>query len=377
MNPTAPCPRCARPNAAFRVTCLYCGEAMPNPVARPPEPTRRAPDNLDVLVREAMRGGGVGRLRAALEQSAHADVEPPPPAPAGSPTPARAPVARRDDWRDRLTDAARRAVHAAPSGPSTGDTEALRAALLDVEAALSAAYGLVPDDAPVLPPIRLPYLLLLPPGGDADALAAELGVDAATARLLATGRWPRVGLRGDAPALGRAGNHRVVHRDALLAVPEALGVLAVGADWRVTDERIWLADPQGGGARARVDDIRLIVPGEVETRTTRAGPDESRWLRKRLAAAGSSTERRVRVADLHTAGAVFRLVEGVTRAEGVPGLDPNSSRRSFTALLDHLRAAHPGAEVVPDRTVAVGADGRSAWPQWEEHTRVCRVFTRV
>ena len=59
---TAPCPRCARANAAHRTTCLYCGAVMPAPIA--PPPPKIVPANIDSLVRDALRGGGVGKLRA-------------------------------------------------------------------------------------------------------------------------------------------------------------------------------------------------------------------------------------------------------------------------------------------------------------------------
>jgi hypothetical protein len=228
-------------------------------------------------------------------------------------------------------------------------------------------------------------LLVLPPHGEVEVIAEQLGVDIATARLLAGGRWPRVGLRGEHPNLGRvrAAEHLCVSREQLLAIPMALGVLApvdaasvrVADLWQVTEERIWLADPQGGGIPARIADVRLVVPGEVDTRSARAVQEDSRWLRKRIVAAGAGTDRRVRVADLHTAQGIFRLVEGVTRTQGMPGNDPTSARRSFTALLNHLESRFPDAEVIAERILTVGADGKSAWPQWEEHTRICRVFS--
>jgi hypothetical protein len=361
---------------------------MPNPVARPLESERRAPENLDALVREAMRGGGVAKLRAALEQASEARPEPSPSAPEGSdplPVPAPKPRLPADDWRDRLTLATQRVVGSMTSAQQVADEEALRAALADAESALSVAYALLGEPQATLPAIRMPWLLVLPPRGEAEVIAEQLGVDLATARMLAGGRWPRVGLRGEHPDLGRvrAPDHVTVSREQLLAIPAALGVLGpVDAAsvrttdaWQVTEERIWLTDPQGGGLPARIDDVRLVVPGEVDTRSTRAVPEESRWLRKRIVAAGAGTDRRVRVADLHTPTGIFRLVEGITRTQGLPGHDPTSARRSFTSLLNELDRRFPTAEILDDRVVTIGADGKSAWPQWEEHTRVCRLFT--
>lgn len=361
---------------------------MPNPTARPVE-TRKAPDNLDELVREAMRGGGTQKLRAAL----HSAADVPGPDPAGPPPrnvadhrpgdPLHLAKSRSEPlqagqsvlWTDALQRAAQRVALVA------SDPEALREALLDVEESLAVGFSTL-SSAPTLPPIRQRWVLVLPPLGDPEAIAAALGVDHATARLLAQGRWPRIGLRGDSPNLGRApaAEHLPIAREALLAIGPAFGVLGFDPGdlcWRVTEEAIWLADPQGGGIAARIADVFLIVPGEVEMRTTRAAPAENRWLRKRLSVAGAGSERRVRVADLHTPGGVFRLVEGVTRTDGLPGHDPTSARHAFTAVINHLAERYPDAEVLDERICAVGGDGRSAWPLWEEHTRVTRVYTEL
>lgn len=435
MASTAPCPRCNRPNASFRATCLYCGAEMPNPTARPVE-TRKAPDNLDELVREAMRGGGTQKLRAALHGAAGGAAPsagaselrqggaPPRPGDPGGPAQAGAPARPADPAQAgapsrRAADVPQAGADARPAGTSVGrtappgaedrptqsgpaqsvrwtdalqraaqrvalvaaDPEALREALLDVEESLAVGFSTL-SSAPTLPPIRQPWVLVLPPLGDPEAIAAALGVDHATARLLAQGRWPRIGLRGDSPNLGRApsSEHLPIAREALLAIGPAFGVLGLDPGdlrWRVTEEAIWLADPQGGGIPARIDDVSLIVPGEVEMRTTRAAPAENRWLRKRLSVAGAGSERRVRVADLHTPGGIFRLVEGVTRTEGLPGHDPGSARHAFTAVINHLAERYPDAEVLDERICAVGGDGRSAWPLWEEHTRVTRVYTEL
>ncbi len=389
---------------------------MPNPTARPAE-TRRTPDNLDELVREAMRGGGTDKLRAAFGEAAKAPPSPPVGGPAsvqgGEPPQGAArvpggeplPDAARVRGVDPLPNAARAlAVEAVPvaPGPAVGrpapplrwtdalqraaqrvamvesDPEALREALLDAEDALMVGFSTL-SSPPLLPPIRQPWLLVIPPWGDPEELSRALGVDMATARLLVQGRWPRIGLRGDSPNLGRApsAEHLPVSRDELLAIGSAIGVLAAdaGDGWQVTEEAIWLADPQGGGVPARIDDVWLVVPGEVEMRVVRESPTENRWLRKRLAVAGAGGDRRVRVIDLHTAGGIYRLVEGVSRMEGVPGHDPNSARRTFTAVLNHLAARFPDSVVLDERICAIGADGKSAWPLWEEHTRVVRVYT--
>ncbi len=469
-----PCPRCTRPNAAFRTTCLYCGAVMPNPTARPAEPARRGPDNLDDLVRDAMRGGQTDKLRAALSQARDPDSSevprPEPPAedrrrpggtrdlafperrkptdswvgdgsfppsrtptlpprtslpPGDQPMPdRRMPGATRDlpfadrrapreshtgdhplrggiqpvlpqptstpvvrsapllPWTDRLVRAAQRAVLL------TDDPAGLLETLMEAEDALAIAYSSLPATPPGLPPIRQAWLLVLPPYGDPEEIGMSVGVDQATARMLSQGKWPRVALRGDSPNLGRRPtfDQIAISREELLAVPQAMGVLgksgrqgdvggASESDWVVTDETIWLAEPMGGGVAAAIDRVLVIVPGEVETRTTREAPSENRWLRKRLTAVGAGVDRRVRILDLHTENAIFRLVEGTTRTEGLPGHDPSSARRAFAGILDHLVKAHAEAEVVEERLCSVGADGKSAWPAWEEHTRVARLYT--
>ena len=76
------CPRCRRPNAPHRATCLYCGATMPTPTVAPPPKERVLPANFDELVRRAMSGsGGVGELRKALQAK---------PAPAAAVAPAEA-----------------------------------------------------------------------------------------------------------------------------------------------------------------------------------------------------------------------------------------------------------------------------------------------
>lgn len=467
-----PCPRCSRPNATFRTTCLYCGATMPNPTARPAEPARRGPDNLDDLVRDAMRGGGTAKLRAALTRSepdsneaggrpaedrrtpgatrelpfadrrkprdswvseagegapgpsyppttvrstaSAATIPPPSPDPdrrgpgptrplpfperrrptdsfAGEPgdrpavrpltlPPAAVPVVRSAPllpWTDRLVRAAQRAALLGD------DPESLLEVLLEAEEALAVAFSTLPEASPTLPPFRQPWLLVLPPFGEPEEIGLSLGVDLATARMLAQGRWPRVGLRGDSPNLGRRPgfDQIAISRDELLAIPPAMGVLASSHsqdapnDWLVTDETIWLDDPRGGGVAAFFENVRVIVPGEIETRTTREAPSENKWLRKRLTSAGAGTERRIRVIDVHTDRAIFRLVEGTTRTDAIPGNDPTSARKAFARALEHLADLHGDAEVLEERLCNVGGDGKSAWPAWEEHTRIARLYT--
>ena len=64
------CPSCTRPNSVHRVTCLYCGASMPSPKPRAAGPEASAlPANLDALVREALAGGDIRKLKSAMNES--------------------------------------------------------------------------------------------------------------------------------------------------------------------------------------------------------------------------------------------------------------------------------------------------------------------
>lgn len=85
-------------------------------------------------------------------------------------------------------------------------------------------------------------------------------------------------------------------------------------------------------------------------------------------------------------GGVLRVVEGVSRIEGFHGLDPSRSALAFRGLPEALAARFPGVPLLeraicrPTRTPAAGEDGRleaSGWPEWEEHSRACRVLFGV
>jgi len=196
MADPVPCPRCKRPNASHRAACLYCGETMPSPTAPPSRSAPRAlPSNFDDLVREALAGGNISKLRTALDEPLPPTPAPPtllatpsassPPrsmaaaavAPSSVPRPAPLPSARtvpavalRTAPKPMaavpidLTDALQAVVEAARNSVAVqqrgGD---VRAALEAVTAAVVHAQGL----SPVAPvgghPVQLPPSLTLPP----------------------------------------------------------------------------------------------------------------------------------------------------------------------------------------------------------------------
>ena len=283
---TAPCPRCARANAAHRTTCLYCGAVMPAPVA--PPPPKVVPANIDALVRDAMRGGDVGKLRAALKaQGIEATPRPvvtppvvtppvvtrpavtppvapprapapalsPPPAPRPAPPPAATSPAppsgrSRSEVLDALVLAAERTRVALDLGaaldalalvvaeartfaeptPGAAHTAAAHTAAAPT-ATLTA--GPTPDAAPAvpapveLPPFRFAWMLVVSGVPAAHEVAAGLGLDLVTARQLAYLAGPRVAARSDDAALleSRAGRAREAGLDVRVCARAALAEL--------------------------------------------------------------------------------------------------------------------------------------------------------
>lgn len=257
----------------------------------------------------------------------------------------------------------------------------------------------------VLPPVRMPWMLILACPGDrskASALARVLGVDGVTARMAALARAPRVVLRSETvhELTRKAEQLRseltlpavVASREQLLqiAAPDVVlegrspDGLLVSAAWPWTAEA-----PVSPPADARVlaqDGVMLAVPGEVVVRRYRVGRSLARGRRQdkvlRLA-----SEQRHRVVDLHGPGLFARVVAGVTDTSALPGHDPRSGLRAVQGLLDHVDNWLPEAVVQGERTVAPGSaptmpeghDGAapieaSAWPLWEEHSRLCRLL---
>ena len=166
-----------------------------------------------------------------------------------------------------------------------------------------------------------------------------------------------------------------------LAFGPARAVVGVEAaeSWRVVDVPIWEERPDPSqlprGVAVPVTPT-LLVPGEVEERSIRAAPTESRWQRSRYTVTRAGGERRVAVLDLHADGRIFRLVEGAVDLRALPGFDPASQRRSLAAFVTLLLERWPDLPVEPRRVCGVSADPRApdGWAEWEEHSRVCRVL---
>lgn len=428
--PTEACPGCGRANVNWRVTCLYCGVRMPNPAA--PPPPKAVPDNLDALVREAMRGGSLDKVRRALEESkggespvvpaapprgapapqpaspaapppssaaAPGPAPTPPGSPPGAPVPAPEvsipPAPGRGELLRGLEAAAAQVLAAGEQPDRLGPAlDALEGWVRRLRADLAAPP---PPRPVVLPPIRHPFALVVDGIGDPElgvALAPLLEVDPATARAIAAVRHVHVALRGaDRAGLDRRaaavcthGRVRasVVARAALLEIPAARCVLARDREvgWRVLDQPLWEegVDPsqRPPGEPLAAEEVRLVVPGEVEVKLAKGSTESSRWLRQGWSADPAAAEQRIAVLDLHTPSHILRITPGTTRFDGFPTHDPSSPTRSFKHLLDGLEAWFPGARVEARRVCAAtnaSGDARytSGWPAWEEHTRIARV----
>ena len=383
---TRPCPRCERPNAAHRATCLYCGEGLPDPAAPPIRPERAVPEDLDALLTQALRTGDVGRLKRALAES------PPAATPTALATPMEEPAESVDHWEALRTLLA--------GGPP--DRLGLLQARTHLEALILATKeGPVgepeqepqqePDQEPVpLPPYRLPWALAVDPPRDpsrGSEVAFALGLDLASARMLARLEHPKVALRSqdrgdllrraDAWSTAMGLPAAVVDADQLLAMGPASLLLEVSRDedWRVLPGRGWRADPDQlnlAGDPLQRPELRAVVTGEVAVRRFRT-------LGGQLL---QQSERRLAVADLHGPGMLLRAVEGLTRFSGWPeleGLSAVQAFRGFLALVvETWPVACPGPKrCVPVREPSPGEDGRAVadgWAEWEEHTRISRVL---
>jgi len=357
------------------------------------------------LVREALAGRGVGRLRAALQQSqANAPVDPPAPSVAG----AAEALAPPTDAGALLEDLVR-CAHAAQDAWQGGDTGEARSELTRAQAKavmLLDRLELPPVESPPafsLPSVHRSHLLVVDGAGDAGVgprLAGALGVDHATGRLLAVCRHPLVARRaedrGDLGRLALAVRQEaglaaeVVTRDDLLAVAAPRMVLrSHGLDGlEVTTQALWSVsdvrpDALPRGEPADAGGVVLAVPGEVVVRRYRA----TAGRRGKDPAIRDSGERRVGVLDLHAEGAFFRVVEGITDFAGLPGHHASSARLALRGLVESLGERWPAARVLGrrvcqpgDRPVLregeadTGALEATGWPAWEEHTRLCRLL---
>lgn len=275
-----------------------------------------------------------------------------------------------------------------------------REALLQARTHLDALIAITPEEVPVedepteepiqLPPYRLPWALAVDPPRDPERaleVASALGLDLATARMVARMEHPKVAIRSqdrldllrraDAWSEAMGLPVAVVDAEQLLAMGPASLLLELNRErpWRVLPNRGWRADPDQLGVEGEAlerPEVRAVVPGEVSVRRFRAFGGQLL----------QQSERRVAVADLHGPGQMLRAVEGLTRFSGWPELEGLSAVQAFRAFL-HLVAdtwpvACPGTRrCAPVREPRAGEDGRAdadGWAEWEEHSRVCRVL---
>lgn len=281
--------------------------------------------------------------------------------------------------------------------------QTLTAGLDAVAALLAQLQALAPRSPPpavVLPPIRQEWSLVLESPAEAS-LAAELAealeLDLATARMLSLGRAVRVGRRANqreeleryverlrekmqiqATIVGREDLRRVAMPRFILRLGTQRWTLGEGALWELDPERIAALT----GEDAPPAQPRCVVVGEVVTRRYRAsagGRGARRELKPELVA-----ERRVGVVDLHLPGEFYRLVEGAS--DPSPEEPPGPALPRFRAFTEALSGRFPGAHIEARRVcrpmeapfLREGAEHNegvevSGWPQFEEHTRLCRL----
>lgn len=363
------------------------------------------PSNLDALVRDALAGGNIERLRTAMREaqqaaptSAIGTPEPKRSAPtstAALPTPQAPsePAVSALDVLRALRDAAQAAVDAEEKGANG------LSLLPSVQKRLMAAQRLAavapravspPPASPVLPPapssteaptsllrpsvllprIRLEWMLVVDCPGRADAapvFAAALHVDTVTARIHAVSKGPKVVLRSeDAGDLAGAAADfskeglasAVISRTNLVAIraPDLLirkdserGVEVSASTHCNTPPP--LDTPPTDLQHIDLPTDCLMVPGEVVIRRHRIGRSLARGRRNETVLRLAS-ERRVSIVDLHGPGLFVRMVSGLTATEGFLGHDASSSQKAFDGVVEALPQWLPQGRVAPHRLCA-------------------------
>ena len=407
----SPCPRCKRPNAPTRLTCLYCGATMPTPVAAPPPPvSRELPSNLDELVRRALTGGSIEAVKKALldapraPEAAPRAPEAPVPAPLEEasvdplvlPASAIQPIEPPppSDWAIRL-EATVGLLQASQQAPTRNMA---RSSLEQAREAIDALlHSLEISETGVvrLPSIRIPYLLVMAQLPDTpEKLAGILGCDLSTARGLIHTDYPRILLRNQNqdPLLAAAKramqsglNARILSRDWLQEQPApwcALGCTWDGA-FLVKGQPLW-EDRSYSPQNTLHDQVfsgvpELVVPGDVVSREQRGGRETGRMERSQLTSSGAVREFRQQVVDLYFPGETraVRLCEGVFNQTNLPGADSSSlpiSLRNYLEGLEKQGITILGRRVVTpvgEQRNAAGMRIENGWHAWEEHSRVC------
>lgn len=381
---------------------------MPNPVAVVAKVERELPPDLDSLVRKAMTSGNVAGLKQALLSTQKTAA--PAPAPAPAPTPVAAPPAAPampmvvpeimplDVEALEIESPIEIPVPVPPEiSPIEvalqhlaertlqlleGDPEDRRTGLYAIERKLQQALQLLPPRQADLPPVRLPYLLVVEGGYAPELLSSALQLDLPTARMLMMTGGPKIARRGQDRAdlerqVARAAlqgiRAQVFERAQLLTTPETWCVLGKkGDDWLVHRDALWENPPEPGSTVAErqlpMGKVHQVAVGEVVSQIWKGARESSRWERKQLNA-GISTERRSVVVDLHGDAGIFRLVEGVVDMRSL-GEYP-SARLGLKQFVSDLETA--GSQLLPRRVCSTsgGEGGGSGWPIWEEYSRIC------
>lgn len=374
---------------------MYCGGELPEPTAPAPTATE-VPDDIDALVRQAMTLGTTHKLKAAM--AAH-HAEPKDEPTEESPEPVD-PAARLDALVEAAT--------AARDRHRSGDVKERDEALLRVQSMVrdwgpvtpiaAKSTGVTKEPDVVLPKYRRPFALVVdgPDDGEqAPAIAAAIGVDGVTARMIAIARQPRIVLRSEEQArlqgMAEALRERtgiaatVIGPDSLIAAGPAVLLVGFSHGPETVVVRDWTGDLSDTSPRDKMTESPfLAVPGEVLMMKARAVRGGGRLKHLREGKTAAATERRITVLDLHTESGIVRLVEGVTDLTDAPASSEGTFRASMRGMLEDWTAA--GVKVLEARTVspsghAVGSrveegGGRltTSWPEWEEHSRACRAL---
>jgi hypothetical protein len=387
------CPQCERNNAPHRESCLYCGAVLPEPTAAPPVRAERTlPTDIDQLVKQAMTFGATHKLREAM--LSHREDTP------ALPEATEEPPEKPRETLERIRGAANAALEAFDRGKESD----VHSALARIKAALS-AFGTLREvseapaaEGPVicLPKVRRRYGLVMEGLGDVERhplLTSHLGMDAATARMMAIARQPRVVLRGDDEARLRDMAIRLHEEAGLQAtVVDEARLLSIGPAWLLHGFESgpilvpiidWsqpfetpAASPEG---RAMVDPPLLVVPGEVVVLKYRSSRSSGRLKHLRDGRMQAASEQRLALIDLHTASGIVRILEGHSNLSNAPGAVSDGFRRSLRALIDNWK--EQDIPVLEPRTCSPGMQGgqtangldqsaySTGWPDWEEHSR--------
>ena len=392
------CVDCGRTNPTHVSACIYCGCGLP---VSDTSSDRQLPADLDELVRQAMATGTTHKLQQAM--AAHQD------APSTAEVHAEAEQVPSDRGGDLRKLAA--AVGRALSAHELDDEVGIHAALVEASSVLDQFGGLTPrlvepsvlaaDPVTLLPKVRRRYALVAEGPADvarAQEIADTLGVDGVTARMVAIARQPRVILRGiqrerldglaERVRVGLNLHAVVVDTDDLLRFGQARLLVTMDNGPHVVEVNDWEMDLSQLAEQMepqRMSELPvLVVPGEVvllKFRPVRAG---GRLKHLREGRVQPATERRLAVADLHTASGIVRLVEGASSITDVPGAVEGSFRSTLRILLDNWteqeirtldgRTASPASHTGHTRVDEMGNQKVSGWPEWEEHSRAARAL---